>query len=332
MYLKPSATALFAALLFIFLLPGCAPEKPGLYNNDQIKSARRDDFHALNDQLFAALKANDAKRLGSIMSKDFIEDNSKFRTVELCYNRIKEDSSYGILDEYYMVNDLKGNHSIKADNKGINKYEYSYSADVPEMYVAFFVPHKEANRFMITAVYEKLDYGWKLVSLEVNQYTINGKTAPELYKLAKEEYDKKYMVDALNTTEQAYECLKPANGWAYPQEKEVAGFYSQLMDKVNRKYNFPYTLKQVKTQPQIFRVLNQKEDDGVFPMIYYLSDIKLADTAALKKENLNVKKAIGNAIPGIDKDNKYIFYSIFNQMPDGTRAFDHYDITEKVQP
>jgi len=332
MSFKSPLIKLFSFLTLVFLLPGCEPEKPGLYNNDHIKSSQRNDFHDLNNQLFAGLRANNAKQLSGIMAQEFIDDNSKNRTVELIYNRIKEDSSYSILDEYYIVNDQKGAHSIKANDKGINSFKYDYAADTREMYIVFFAPHKKANRFLITATYCKLNYGWKLVSLDLNKYTINGKTAPELYKLAKEQYGKKHLVEALNTAEEAYECLRPANGWLYPDEANVNKFYSEVMAEVNKKYNFPYTLSKVGTQPQIFRVFNQNSPDGVFPMIYYLSDIKLSNVEALKKENAAVQKAIGAAIPGIDKDNKYIYYSVFNQMPDGSKAFDHYDITEKVQP
>jgi hypothetical protein len=245
---------------------------------------------------------------------------------------MKEDSSYDILDEYYIVNDKKGAHTIKSGNRGINNYKIDFYAGTQEMYLVFFVPKVNANRWMITALYNKLDYGWKLTGLNLGRYVSNGKTAPELYKLAKEEYGKNCLVDASNIMGQAMDCLRPCMGWQYPDEKEMTGLYAELNDKVSKKYNFPYTLSHVKTQPQIFRVFNQNSPEGVFPIIYYLSDIKLKDTTALKKENENIRKVIGQAMPGIDKNKKYVFYSVFNQMPDGTKAFDHFDITEKLQP
>ena len=331
MSFKSPLIKLFSFLTLVFLLTGCEPEKPGLYNNDHIKSSQRNDFHDLNNQLFAGLRANNAKLLSNIMAKEFIEDNSKNRTVELLYNRIKEDSSYDVLDEYYIINDQRGNHTIEGETKSINNYRFDYSADTREMYIVFFAPKKEPNRYLFTAVYNKLDYGWKLTRLDVGKYTINGKTAPELYKLAKDEVAKNQLVDGLNTAEQAYECTRPSGGWKYPDEESINKFYTEVMEKVNKKYNFPFTLSKVNTKPQIFRVFNQNSPQGVFPMIYYLTDIKLSNVEALKKENINIQKVIGQAMPGIDKNNKYIYYSVFNQMPDGTKAFDHYDITEKVR-
>jgi hypothetical protein len=329
---SPTLVKLFIFFALAIVLQSCGPEKPGTYRNEQIKSSLRADFHALNDQLFIGLKANNVKWLSGIMSQEFIDDGNKFRTVDHLSNRMKEDSSYTILDEYYVVNETKGKHTVECGNRNINNYKVEYIADTREMYLVFFAPKVNPNRWLIAAQYNKLDYGWKLTAMDVERYVTNGKTAPELYELAKEKAAKNCLVDAADIMAQAIECLRPAIGWEYPDEKEMADYYGDLVEKVNKKYDFPYTLSHVKTQPQIFRVFNQKSPEGVFPMIYYLSDIKLKDTTALKKENEDIRKVIGEAMPGIDKDKKYVFYSVFNQMPDGTKAFDHFDITEKLQP
>jgi hypothetical protein len=71
--------------------------------------------------------------------------------------------------------------------------------------------------------------------------------------------------------------------------------------------------------------------EGVFPMVYYKSTIKLQDTAALRKENENIKKVIGKAIPGIDQDKKYVFYDAHNEWPRFDRSVDRYDMPDKLK-
>jgi len=328
---KPFFVNLFAFLILTIALQGCKPARPGIYSNDQIKSGQRDDFHSLNTKLLTELKANNPHLLEGLMSNEFIADGTRLRQIELLSNRLNE-ADYELLDEFYIVNDPKDKSTIKAEDRGINNYNMHYDTLTHEIYIAHFVPKKNAIRYMITAVYGKYDYGWKVNRFDLDEYAVNGKTAPELYKLAKEDYDKKYLVDAANLIQQAQDCIHPCQGWQYQQEAEIKGFADKASDELNRKYNFPYTLKQVSTMPMVFRVLTQKTDDGVFPMVYYLSDIKLTNVAALNKENEQVKKVIGKVMPGIDKDKKYILYSVFNQMPDGSKAFDHYDITDKLQP
>jgi hypothetical protein len=103
-----------------------------------------------------------------------------------------------------------------------------------------------------------------------------------------------------------------------------------VISETNKKYEFPYTISQVSTQPWIFRIFSKRTPQGYFPQIYYISHLKLSDTNALKKENAQVQKVITKIIPGIDKDNKFIYYSAFKNMPDGSAAFDHFDMIEKL--
>jgi tricorn protease-like protein len=88
-------------------------------------------------------------------------------------------------------------------------------------------------------------------------------------------------------------------------------------------------VQQVGTQPWIFRVFTKTTPEGVFPQIYYISHIKLADTNAIKKENVNIRKVIGKILPGIDRDTKYVYYAAFKNMPDGSGSFEHFDMIDK---
>lgn len=328
---KPFTSAsLLGLLAMLFLLSACAPPKPGKWKNDQIESGKRNDFHTLNTRLLTELKVGKADYMQDMMSKDFMADVNRYRAVELVSNRLKEDD-YTILDEYYIVNAKKGQDSLKNSSRQINDYKVIYDGDTREMYIAFFVPKNIPNKWMFTAIYNKYDYGWKLSRLDVGHYTSNGKTAPELYELAKEYYAKKYMVDAANTLSEASDCLRPYEGWQYPVETAVSELAGKVTDIVNRKYYNLYPIAGVNTNPRVFRVFTQTSKEGVFPVIYYLTRIKLSDTVALKKENAIVQKMIGKTMPGVDKNNKYIYYSAFNAMPDGSKTFDHFDMIQKLQ-
>ncbi|HVV55391.1 MAG TPA: hypothetical protein VHC47_08705, partial [Mucilaginibacter sp.] len=303
---------------------------PGVWRNEQISSGKRSDFHDLNKSLLTGLDSNKMFMLTSILSKDMLADPSNLRTIELISNRLKE-AKYHVLDEFYIVSAKSGKHHIAVTNQGVRNYTLDYDAVTKEMYIVFFVPETEANKYMISAVYRKFNYGWKVDQLAVNHYTSNGLTAPELYELAKADYAKHYLVDAVNNTAEAKDCETPFDGWQYQDMDGIEDFYSQVLNEANKAYRFPYVLDNVKTHPKIFRLYTQKSADGVFPAVYYMSSVKLADTTALKRENDEVKKVIGKILPGIDRDKKYIFYSIFNQWPRWDESVDRYNIWQKLQ-
>ncbi|HVS92766.1 MAG TPA: hypothetical protein VHE59_12070 [Mucilaginibacter sp.] len=329
--MKPfrAVTAFFTLITFL-LLCSCQPHKPGLWVNNDIEHDMRDQLHALNKILFAGLQANNDKMLAGIWSKRMIDNPGRLRTVELIGNRMKE-APFDILDEFYIVSEKKGPHSIGMHNKGINSYTINYDADTREMYIVFFVPKTNANRWMASAIYRKFDYGWKLDRLGLSQYMANGKTAPELYEYAKQELAKHYLVNAVNAMAEARSCLTPYVDWHYPDSARIESVYNKLVNIANRKYVFPYTIGQVATKPRVFAIYTETKPEGVFPVVAYKSTIKLQDTIALKKENENIKRVIGKQVPGIDKDKKYIYYYIYNEWPRYDRSVDRYEIRDLLK-
>ena len=327
---KPSLSQVLGLLLIIITLQSCEPTQPGSWKNEQISSP--DKFHQLNTELLKQLKLSDEKELENIMSRDFINVPNRNRQIELVSNRVKAND-YSLLDEYYVVNRYISGDTISSGDKGPKGYSLTYQGATHEMYFAFFVPKNKAvpNQDMIAAVYCKYDYGWKLSQLDASGYKVNGKTAPELYDQARECYNKGFLIDALNISSSAIDCSRPSDLWKYNGELEMSDFYNKVLREAYGTYKFPIAIKQVSTHPYIFRIFNQTTPEGVFPMIYYVSSIKLQDTTALKLENENIKTVIGQTLPGINQDKKYVLYSAFNERPAAMKTVAHFDMTAKLK-
>jgi hypothetical protein len=321
--------ALFFSVLF-FALQSCMVT-PGQWKNNQISNGKRDDFHQLNAEALKYLKANDPKGLKSLLSKEMISDNNE-RKVELISNRLN-DNAYRLLDEYYVAHKAGDTDmdTVKVKDGSVNRYALMYPCEAQEMYMAYFIPEKSANKYMLSLVYAKLNYGWKIIKMELEPYTIDGKTAPELFNMAKEQYAKKEIQAAQINTMLAVTCFKPGVYWKYPDEDDAGRFYTQVHEEVNAKYQYPLVLSQLTTGPMILRVYNKNTDDGFnSPVIYYMTHFDLKDTTDVKKENLKVREAVAKLMPGLDEGKKYILYSAFNKKPDGYNSVDHFDMTQKL--
>jgi hypothetical protein len=325
-YFLPQLCAVF---LLVIALQSCS-ENPGSWKNEQIKAGKRDDFHELNNQALKALKAGDVKALAPIISKELDENTYTNRQAELIGNRLT-DNEYVLRDEYYVVNEYRDFDTIKTTGSGINSHAFYYPGTAREMYWAFFEPRSSANKYLITLMYAKLDYGWKLTMLDLAPYTINGKTAPELFKLAKDNYDKKQTIEAINNITLAMTCLKPSEIWRYTCENDAHDFYPKILEKANTEYKFPYVLNDVPTKPRIIKIYTKSTNEGTYPMVYYLSKIKVSDTVAIKNENIQIRKALSKVMPGFDQDKKYVLYSAFNDKSKTSKYADHFDMVDKLQ-
>jgi hypothetical protein len=313
----------------MLMLQSCGPHKRGIWMDEQIESGVRKDKHALNATMLTNLKVNEFKALQFIMSKEMVDDPEMIRKIEHLSNDMKTDS-FSLLHEYYIVSKPGTDINLKGKDQSGNNYDIHFVSDAREMYLAFFVPKGRFNQMMISAIYSKFDYGWKLNSLDIAPYIINGKTAAELYNLAVADYNKGYLIDTYNLMTEASQCAAPCEGWEYGKSMDMNALHSKVLKECNAKYKFPYTIAKVTTHPEIFWIGVQKNTEGQFPLIYYKSSINLKDTVAVKKENDQIRKEIGNVMPGINMDKKYVFYSAFNKRPAPSQTVDHFDITDKL--
>lgn len=327
--MKPYPLKLITLLLLLFILQSCV-DKPGVWKNEKIAAGKRSDFHELTTDALYWLKANKFKRMKFIMSKELNQNSYTERTIEHISNYLN-DNKYSLFSEYYIINKSRDADTIKSADNGINSYSLVYHNAEKEMYMAFFLPKTGKNKYLISLVYSKFNYGWKISELDVGSFTYNGKTGPELFKLAKEEYSKGYLIDAVNNAALANSCMAPIDIWRYPVEDDLHTFYGQIINEANEQYKFPFTLNAVPTKPRIIRVFNQTNDEGTFPMVHYLSAINLKDTNAIKNENLQVRKVMGKVMPGIDKDKKYVYYDAFNEKPRYDKEVDRFEMTEKLK-
>ncbi|GAA4931224.1 hypothetical protein [Mucilaginibacter defluvii] len=328
--LKLSHTVV-ALLIIAAVTQSCKHQAPGFFKNEKITADDRQHFHELNADLIKAMRVDDKQTLENMLSKELLDDPATKRDIELVANRLKVDTSYSVLNEYYVVNKYNDRDTILADNNGINAYDLIYPAFAEEMYMAFLIPAKGANKEMITIMYANYDYGWRLCKIDVGPYTINNKTAPQLYSYAKNSYAKGQVVEALNTLALTMICLHPSQVWQYTFEQPMAEIYATVGADANKQYPFPYTIKGVATKPQIFGVFNKTTPEGSFPQICYQSKIDLKDTTALKAENLAIRKALPSIMPGVDQNKAYVYYSAYNERPSVKKQVKFFEMAHKLK-
>ncbi len=317
---KPTCLIL---LLTILLSYGCqAPPKEGVWKDKDIPAKLRQ----LNTDLFKATKTDrdDAELL---CSKELLE--AKNLKVQFDYvNKLRNENEYTLLKDYYIVN--KGGNDDDDILKAIEHPEIDYQPLAKEMYLAFFIPKQKQNKIMLTLVYAKYDIGWKVNQIAIGYYTQQGKTATQLFEIAKNDYAQGYLVNAINNIMLATNCLsgsaylKAANG------EEIKSFAQKIISEANSKIKYPLVLNNIKSKPTIFTISSNATEEGFTQYVYYLTRLKITDTAGLKQENEQVKLKLPAAFPGINKGKKTMFYSAMNQKPIVGKSIDHMDFEEKI--
>ena len=321
-------------ILTVLILNSCNSGIVGAWKNNNIDNYKRDQIKILNDKLFNGLRNNDVASVKSLLSDVLLEKSGG--DLESIISKVSSYSlpdKYRILDEYYVRNSTTGIiNTIPSGLSGENDYIIKFLALNKEMYISLILPNEFDNELLITIIYGKYGNDWKINVLQFNQYSFFGKTAPDYFKIAKERYEKSYLIDAVNNISISRQCLRPAVNeiFQYLKEKEINEFYDKVMTEVNTKFKFPMTLDEIKTKPQIFRITPELMAEGFVPTIFYLTEINLKDTVALKIEYEQIKNEANQLFTGINKDKQFVFYWAFNEIPVGQNKVNRYGFIDKL--
>lgn len=336
--MKQNTNTVFFVALLCVLLAGCHFGTSGSWVNDHIDTNVRADIGKINKQLYKAIMANDKKGVKKLLSPGLLEKAEK--SIDTLVDGVSKNfnvADYDVVDEYYTKNTTTNINNTLISMKGnSNDYIINYLALNRDMYVSLLTPKTPNVGVLILAIYGKYDNGWKLNILQVNQYKVFDKTAVDYYNDALKNYDKGYLVDAANLMFIASKISAPGAAYfKYKKDDEMKAFYQKVIQEANTKYNFPVTLQQIKTKPQVFNIEPQliinDEPKGFFPIIRYKSAISVADTVAIKAENKEVQKVIGNVFKGMDKNRPVIIYEAYNQIPNGKTEVRRFGMIQKFK-
>jgi hypothetical protein len=319
-------------ILAMFLVfQSCKMGTSGTFKNEKIDHDIRTQLGLLNNKLFKALINSDVVAVKAMMADELLEKaGGGMEKMVTAVSASLSAKDYKILDEYYVKNSATGIGNTVFSGLSDNDYIVHYLALNKEMYVSLLLPNDTKNELLITVVYGNYNNQWKINILQIGQYSLEKKTAPDFYTLAKKSYDKSYLVDAVNYATLAKQCLKPGGDhFQYQKEEEIDGFYDKVMKEVNTKFKLPLTLERIGTKPRIFRIFPQVMSEGIFPAVFYVSSVNLKDTIALKAENEKVKIEACKLFTGIEKDKKAVLYRAFSELPDGKKEIKNYGFVDK---
>jgi hypothetical protein len=328
-------------ILFTFLaitfFQSCKEPATGFWMNDKINSDVKKQIAELNNKLFKGIMNKDINAVKSLLSPELLKrSGTKLDTLVNNTGQIYNAKEYELLDEFYTKHHI-GNFidSLKTNKGDSTDYVITYRAMNEEMCTSVIVTKNLPVNCLILAVYGKYGSNWKLNVLQIGEYSIFNKIAPDYYKTAKELYRNGSVLDAANLLVITSQLGSPVGDFFhYRNEDAMRMLFSTVLDDANNKFKFPVTISQLKTMPQIFSVSPQYTGDaanqGIVPLIKYKTNIKLTDTVALKAENKDLQSVIGVVFKGVDQNNKAIFYQAYN-LADGKPNNQHYGFIQKLK-
>jgi hypothetical protein len=334
LHLKLIVTSIF------ILLQSCQFNfnKSGVWKDDNIDPEVKNKINGLNQKLFEAFKNNDIAGAKQLMSQALIDGaGAKIDTLVNSIHSGITVPGFKVFNQFY-VNNTSANAEthLFSGSGNSNDYQVDYVALNKQSYACLLLPITASSGSIMLVCYGKYDEGWKINIVYAGRRLIFGKTAPDYYAEAQDEYKKGNIINAADLISVAKDIAMPlSNYFTYENNDKMKDFYKKVVTEGNKQYNFPITVNAAGPGVQIFAITPQLIDDGpltgLIPVVKYKTNIPIKDTAALITENKKLQKVIGGIFKGITVGNNALIYQAFDTIPDGKTIVMRYGILQRLQ-
>ena len=320
---------IFTALVFFTSCHG-----GGTWKDNNIDPKIKEEIHELNNQILDGFTEGNQDKIFSICSDKLLEQGKNNLSILIQQSKTKfPKDKFTILNEYYQKNSSENvQTNVMSGISGDHDYVIGFNALNSESFISVGYFKDDFWESSVVFIYGKYGNKWKLNIMQLGVLKLMNKDAFDWYNVSKSNYEKGYLIDAINDLTLANQIMKPANEmWQYQKEKEIIDFGQKVMAEINSKYSFPMTVDYVKSKPQIFRIFPQGMAEGYYPTIQYTTNLDLNDSIILSKECDEIHSRIGELYKGIDKSKKMIFYRAFKSIPTGTTPVENFGFIRRYK-
>src|SRR6185437_12927288 len=142
------------------------------------------------------------------------------------------------------------------------------------------------NSLLVSCLFSEESGQWRLYSMNFGLFKIEDMGAMQLYKIGREKAKSGDDISGVIYEELARECALPAdNEFHYDSEMELKNFLDSFNQDLKAKFTLPIKVNSIQSHPEILSIKSQKTKEGFYPYILYRTNIPIADTVALQKEN-----------------------------------------------
>ncbi len=304
---------LLLSLFITALLQSCMFRTADVITYKDIDSDLREIMAAKNDSVIEAItnrKAGVYKALGSEKFLGDLKANVEYASKPFS-QRYYHKYEYRIFDEYQCSNFATDQEIvITAEDYA---YTFTFVNEAQESYVSLLKLNHDDYDYLIALIYGKQDGKWKISEIKVTQIGRYGKTAQDLYELAKEKEKEGYLFDACNYIDMADQYIEYTDGFIkFKDAENISTYKTQLHTKQRKKYTFPLVLENINTKPSIESISVVEDRGKLLTKVTYLTYIPIYDSEAREIEFEEVKKAAQKEFKDIDLNSDEVIYRVYS--------------------
>ena len=315
-------------LIIAGILFGCSNSSSRkVYFNEDIPTDVYEKIKPLDRLVLNAIRNDNPGLITSLLSSNLKKNMTPARidsNINFVY-KLLGGKNFEYLDQIYIPNTSAFPYDSIGAGFGENRYYIYYEPHNKEIFISLLYPKHSFDEFLITLIYSKYSSGWELDVIKFGVWKVLSKSAIDYYKESVEYYSRGHLIDASNALNIMWQCIRPAGIYfRYNHDDDMVNMLEYITNEIHFKYEFPKAVDTIENSAKIFNIYPHRVSGLYYPMIQYLTNVKLYDFEGLEKENSMIQQRIESMFPGITTNNPIIYYRAYNEVPSGNKKVMHY--------
>ncbi|AGF57197.1 hypothetical protein B0P06_004512 [Clostridium saccharoperbutylacetonicum] len=316
--MKKVLLCLFIILTMFITSCSFSPKGAGVESvehNDGINKQILDSVKILDDKVLDGIRNNDLDKILEISGEEFKSNSSNFKNILVKTEEALKGQSLEYKDRYYCKVNKIGKYNAIITDSNDDSFNITVEAVNKDIFVSMIKTTSNKDDFLLTLIYIKENNEWKLYSVSAGNYSYGGMSAINLYEKAKSLEAQGYKVAANIYMGLCGKILRPVPFIQYKKETEMIDYGKKLQQSISNEYAFPDKLKNNNNiQLYGFRV-EYTRNDGIIPVIRYVTSTGLDKKEELKKEANDMDKEVTDKYKGLKENFKYVLYEAYSEPP-----------------
>ncbi|KGO87625.1 hypothetical protein Q765_05700 [Flavobacterium rivuli WB 3.3-2 = DSM 21788] len=305
-------------LLFLALIILQSCNSGNTTANKSIDAKLRKTISNKNDSLIAAMATSNLQIYYALESPEYKKhrQTSTIKPSDLFKKGIFKPK-YSVYDEFFVTNTER---YVKTEvTSKEHDYTFTFSNDKPQSYISVLKVSGHQFDSLLVITYGLTDEGWKIYAVDIFGFGNWGKSVNDYYRLAKQDDEKGYLVNAYTLARNASDLIDRDTDkkLKWNNTNEIIEYAKDLEAAIDDKYTFPIALQKIRTKPTLLRIEPRAILNHIVPTVNYYTTTSITDTVQLKREKEAIKRELKSIFKKDINFNAPIVYRAYND-PDGT--------------
>jgi hypothetical protein len=307
-----------------FLL-GCAVHTIHTRYNEEITAEFRTATKDRSLILMESIKSGNEMTFKRLCSDEFLKEHEESSKTILLLKKPIDTEKYELFDEYYNIQNVVGsNRSSTIVPLEDRRLIVKTTALPMYSYMQFWKSDSVGFQHLLFIYYGREDNEWKVRSLYLGDYSIEGLIAPDLIRKADNFFFETKYLSSVMYALAARTVMRPAPYLQYQKEKDYTGTIDRIVRSFENTYHFPISVGSNRNI-RLFSIGLEVTTSGIVPVFRYVTATDVANKKEISAEADSLYPDINAIFPDAEGSFDYTILQAYDQLPNTEKRYRGYN-------